>query len=1034
MEKEAALRSIIAFITAILVWAAPARAAEQPTISPVASWIEPMPIPAPDPALKDRPFQMLMINTQSRYGKDGIRDYFFEYATLVQTPQGLNGAGNLHFPWQPGMSELLIHKVQIVRAGKVIDLLPRDRVFTVLRRENNLEGAMLDGTLTAVLQPEGLSLGDVVNVAWTLRVKPMAATPGAENLLNLGNGFAVRRLRFRETWEDGVAMRWRASEAMGKPRLREKNGISELTLELENAVGPEPPKGAPRRFAMPATMELSSYSGWPEISRLMAPLYTQAQALAPASPLKGEVDRIAAAAGTGPKVRAMAALRLVQDKIRYFALSMGEGGYVPATADQTWQRRFGDCKGKTVTLLALLAGLGIEAEPVLVSSVFGDSLQQRLPIVRLFDHVIVRARIGGRSYWLDGTRTGDRSLDALLSSPFGFGLPVRAAGAGLEALPLEPPSSALSDIAIRYDAAGGFDRLVPFTVKIVFRGNLAAAWRTALAVGGEAAMLEALKPQVPAIPDAELALESMRDDEATGEMHISFTGKTRMEWEAGPGSGPQRFRFDHSVVQWTPDFERKEGQGSDAPFELDFPYYLKLEEAVSLPRGGTGFTLEAQPLDENVAATHITRAVTLNGGQAIAISTFRRLAAEVPATAAKAAGPVLARLNQSRAYVVAPANYEMSETESAALRSEVPRNAREFVDRGYRLMSDGSVKSALADFDKAIELSPAYGRAHADRGVALVHLKRLDEAEAALLRARQLEENDFVVHQGLGMLHLARDGPAEAVESLTRSVQLAPDQTFTLGVRAAAYGQLGKLREAIADIDRIIALEPKPDGALWEKARLHTALGGAGESLAAHDRLMALGGDRWRTMGGRGELLSRLGRKEEAMAAWREALALLDVQLKAPDAAEGDLLPEKIALLMLTRDYKGAVAVADARLRRYPGNVPYLALRCLARAEGSIELALAKKDCDDAIRFDAGASQALHARGLMNLRLGQWDQAVADYSAALTLEPRDYRSLFGRGVARLRKGEREAGERDLADARRFSFDVDAEYRDADLVP
>ena len=39
-----------------------------------------------------------------------------------------------------------------------------------------------------------------------------------------------------------------------------------------------------------------------------------------------------------------------------------------------------------------------------------------------FNHVIVRARLDGRSYWLDGTRTGDRNLDDLASSTFGWGL------------------------------------------------------------------------------------------------------------------------------------------------------------------------------------------------------------------------------------------------------------------------------------------------------------------------------------------------------------------------------------------------------------------------------------------------------------------------------------------------------------------------------------------------------------------------------------------------------------------------------------
>ena len=73
-------------------------------------------------------------------------------------------------------------------------------------------------------------------------------------------------------------------------------------------------------------------------------------------------------------------------------------------ADETWTRRFGDCKGKTVLLIALLNELGIEAEPVLVSTVLGDGLDQRLPLLNNFDHVIVRAHVGTQWYWLSRTR------------------------------------------------------------------------------------------------------------------------------------------------------------------------------------------------------------------------------------------------------------------------------------------------------------------------------------------------------------------------------------------------------------------------------------------------------------------------------------------------------------------------------------------------------------------------------------------------------------------------------------------------------
>jgi tetratricopeptide (TPR) repeat protein len=1030
------MRSIIALLLALVMWAAPVRAADTPEAPPVAAapaWVEPQAIPAPDPTLGERPIQLLLVNAQSRYGKDGSRDYYVEYATRVQTPQGLAVLGNITLPWQPGMSELIVHKVHILRDGKVIDLLAGGSGFTVLRREGNLESAVLDGTLTAVLQPEGLSVGDIVNVAWTMRVKPLAFAPAPENLLTLVPGFPVRHLRYRETWDESLPVRWRASPGLGKPRLRKAGGFSELVVDLEKAESPAPPQGAPARYQFPPALEISGYKSWSDLSRLMTPLYSSARTLAPDSALKPEIERIAAASAD-PGTRAMAALRLVQDKIRYFALAMGEGGYAPATADQTWKRRFGDCKGKTVTLLALLSGLGIEAEPVLVSSVFADSLGERLPMMRLFDHVIVRARIGGRSYWLDGTRTGDRNLDDLLSSPFHYGLPLSASGAEMEALPLEPPSLPISDVEISYDASGGIAQPVPVTVEMIFRGDLATVWRAGLAEQGEAALRDSIRDQVPAVPSRDLELKSVRNDDSTGEMHFSLVGRTTMRWDPAPTSRKLRFRFDQGTVEWKPSFERTAAAGSDAPFALSFPVFQRVRETIVLPKGGAGFSIEGNPLDATVAATRITRSVALEGGKAVALSTFRRLRDEIPAAEAKTAVDATAELNQSFAYVVAPADYRMSEKELSAVRAVTPLNAGGYLDRGYKLMNEGSLNAALADFGKALELDPTNATAYADRGVAFIHLGKLDEAEAALRRASELDDRNFIVHQGLGMLLLEREKPAEAAAAFSRSLELSPDNVATLGHRASAYEQLGKLREALADMERIAAVKPEASDALWEIARLRAALGDRDEALAAIDRRIALDPKSPAYVGQKGEVLSRFGRGEEAMAAWRKALALIDEGLKAPDAEESDLLLQRISILELTGDYKAAIAVADARLRRYAGSVTFLAARCEARAAGAIELPLAQKDCDEAVRADAGDDSALRARTLLALRRQQWASAIADSSALLANSRHDYRALYLRGLARLRKGDREAGERDLAEARRLSFDVDSEFASLGLKP
>ena len=83
-------------------------------MAPAESWVEQLPIPEPDPDRRDRPFQALLLNTQSRYEPDH-HDHFMETAVLIQNVQGLQALGNIILPWQPEQSDLIIHKVQIRR-------------------------------------------------------------------------------------------------------------------------------------------------------------------------------------------------------------------------------------------------------------------------------------------------------------------------------------------------------------------------------------------------------------------------------------------------------------------------------------------------------------------------------------------------------------------------------------------------------------------------------------------------------------------------------------------------------------------------------------------------------------------------------------------------------------------------------------------------------------------------------------------------------------------------------------------------------
>ena len=292
---------------------------------------------------------------------------------------------------------MLIH-----RDGKAIDVLGEGQTFSVLRREQNLEQAMLDGTLTANLFPEGLQVGDVLEFATTLSSNNPVTGSHAESVIGPLN-FAAGRVDVTLSWPEGAAMQLDRSGDLPEWKRSRRGGFEFAELHLRDIQPILLPRGAPERYAVARIGQATDYGSWSEVSRLFVPLYAEAAAIPAEGPLRAEVEKIRAASGD-PTVRVEKALALVQERVRYVALLSGLGGLVPASAVETWSRRYGDCKGKTALLMGILAELGIQSEPVLVSTGLGDMLGGMLPAVGLFDHVILRAAVEGREYWLDGTR------------------------------------------------------------------------------------------------------------------------------------------------------------------------------------------------------------------------------------------------------------------------------------------------------------------------------------------------------------------------------------------------------------------------------------------------------------------------------------------------------------------------------------------------------------------------------------------------------------------------------------------------------
>lgn len=886
------------------LWAHPAFAADSLKFGPAPAWVHPQTVPAAKPT--EAPV-MLLLNDQQAHLEPGKITTYSEIAMRIQRPEGLS-AGNITIPWNPATDTVTVNKLQIRRGGKLIDVLA-DQKFTTMRRETGLEEATLDGNLTANIQPEGLQEGDVLDLATTTEHSDPVLGTHIETTFADWPSMPISLAHVRLEWPTTVKLNLRQKGVSGQPTVSGGNEVLEIAAQDVQPV--IAPKGAPARFGVTRLGEVSDFASWADVARLMIPLYKKAGTIAPSDPLHQEVERIRASSAD-PKVRAALALQLVQNRVRYVALLMGQGGLVPAAAETTWSRRYGDCKAKTALLLGLLHSLGIEAEPILVQVQEGDAIAERLPMVTYFDHVLVRAHIGGKLYYLDGTRTGDVNVDDIEVPDFGWALPLLPDAQLVHLLP-PPFTTPHNEAHLNIDASTGIYASAPATAEIIFRGDQAVVLQTelnALTQAQRDQYLQAYWKKLYNIVTYKSGTTSF--DQVKRELHLTMTGDAKLDWIGG------LFHVPNSGLGFAPDFNRPDGPSKDAPFAVSYPVY---EEAVTQLRVPPSFVTNRNvgnmDFHETIAGVQYDRTLGIAGNTLSMTTSQRSLVPEISASEARAAETRLRTLADQDISIRIPGSYRPTPADLAVLNKMTLDSASEYFARAGVDLASGKTDNALSDLSAGLAMEPDNESALGRRAQIYLLKHEYDPAAKDVDAIENIDPSNRGIAGARATIAEGKGDFKACIAAYSKLIEAAPNNNFALGHRAICEQGLGSDEAALAD--SALALKAIPSWMALRVMRANIYMREGKRDLVGKEAEAVTKENPWSSYAFviAAKTYAALGERDRAMRFFARAIGIRPEAYIYVNRAQ--VRPEA--------DTSGRLADLNEALKLDPGNVDALKLR-----------------------------------------------------------------------------------------------------------
>jgi tetratricopeptide (TPR) repeat protein len=187
--------------------------------------------------------------------------------------------------------------------------------------------------------------------------------------------------------------------------------------------------------------------------------------------------------------------------------------------------------------------------------------------------------------------------------------------------------------------------------------------------------------------------------------------------------------------------------------------------------------------------------------------------------------------------------------------------AFQYYEEGVQLAAQGKFVEARASFEQALKDQPqSYPVQRCLSVLADVDKRRIKEQTAAYM------------FRGFGAFNRYRID--EAIQELSKAVELDPGYSPAYSHRADAYKDKGQVNEALADYSKAIAIDPRYAVAYLNRANLYAEKSEFDQAVADYTRALQIESRNVLAYYSRGNAYAKQGRYEEAIADYDAILAI----------------------------------------------------------------------------------------------------------------------------------------------------------------